>query len=132
MNESFEFFKKTAFAPEVLFSADNPVWQATTKVHRSLVESFDTAARANLALASDLLDLNRRRVEELYSGKPISDQLQAHADIVLESGQRFSAWGEELREVATACRAVFADVASEVAEQPAKVHKPGRKSAKAA
>lgn len=132
MNESFEFFKKTAFAPEVLFSADNPVWQAASKVHRGLAESFDTAARANLALASDLLDLNRRRVEELYSGKPISDQLQTQADIVLESGQRFAAWGDELREVASACRTVIADVASEVTEQPAKAHKPGRKSTRAA
>lgn len=133
MNETFEFFKKTAFAPEVLFSADNPAWQAAGKVHRGLVESFDSAARAHLALASDLLDLNRRRIEELYSGKPLSDQLQSQADILIESGQRFSAWSEELREVASSCREAIVDVASEVVEQPAgKSHKAGRKTAKAA
>ena len=132
MNETYEFLKKTVFAPEVLFSAENPVLQVAGKVHRGLFETLDNTARANLSLAADLLDLNRRRMEEFYSGKPLTDKLQAQADLLLESGQRFVTWTDELRDATSAYRATIAEVASEAVEQPAKTHKASRKTAKAA
>jgi hypothetical protein len=133
MNETFDYFKKAAVDPEALFSADNPVIRATTKVHRGLFEALDSSARANLSLASDLLGLNRKRIEQLYTGKPLTEQLQSQADILFETGQRFAAWSDELREAAAAFRSSVTELGTEWLEQPAaEPRKTHRKTAKAA
>jgi hypothetical protein len=133
MNETFEYFKKATIDPETLFSADNPIVHAAAKIHRGLFEALDTAAHANLSLASDLLDLNRKRLDQLYGGKPLTEQLQAQVDLLLESGKRVAAWSDELREAANAYRCNVTELGSDWLEQPApESRKAHRKTAKAA
>lgn len=132
MNETMEYFKNFTVDPEALYSADNPYFKVAGKAQRGLYESVETATRANLSLASDLLDLNRKRMETLFEGKPLSEQLQAQTDILFESGHRVVEWTDELRGAATAYRATLADVANEAAEQATPAKKTTRKTTKAA
>lgn len=131
MNDTLEFFKHASAEPEKLFSDDNPVYRMAGRAHRDLYEALDGVMRANLALTTDLLDINRQRIEALYAGKPLSEQFQSQADILFESGKRVVAWSDELRDVATTWRSHVADLADEAA-QPAPAAKAGRKTAKAA
>lgn len=128
MNETLEYFKNFTVDPEALYSADNPLLKAAGKAQRGLYETAETAARANLSLASDLLDLNRKRMEALFEGKPLSEQLQAQTDILFESGHRVVEWTDELRGATTVYRSTLADLANEAAEQATPAKKTARKT----
>ena len=132
MNEALDYFRKLNFSPETLFSADNSLLQNAGRAHRGLFEALESTARANLSLASDLLDLNHKSVEALYAGKPLADQLQTQADLTLESTQRVVAWTDELRDAATEYRVKLADLANEAVEPAEPAKKAGRTTAKAA
>lgn len=120
-----EFFKT-----ETLFSRDNPLFKAAEKTHRLVFQTFDQAARLQLAFAADLLDMNRDRFESLYAKKTLSDIASAQQDLVVELGKRTARHLGELQDVAMAMTVHIGEAANELAPEEAR---PARaKKAKAA
>jgi len=132
MNPSFEQFKQFSFAPEGFFSVENPVVKTAQSAHRGLFDAFESAAQANLSLAGDLLELDRQCLEGLYADKPVADKIQAQTDLLVESGQRFVQWTDELRDVAQAYRQSVESLVKNAGEKAAPANKASRKTAKAA
>jgi len=125
MNQVFDFFK-----PEALFSSDNPFIQSASKSHQLFAESFDKAARAQLALAGDLLDLNRKRLESLYDSNSAADKLTAQQAIVTEAGNLTSEWAAGVQDIVTEYQSGVSESANELLDLVAQ--KPAKKSARKA
>ena len=100
------------FDHEVLFSKENPFLKSAEKTHRKIFESFDKTARLQLAFAGDLLDLNRKRFEALYTSDNLVDVVSAHQDLATEIGKRTANWAGDLQEVVV-------DLQNSVAKAPA-------------
>ena len=101
---------------EKLLSRENPLLKAAETGHRKVFESFDTAARMQLAFAADLLDLNRDRFASLYSSESLQDALEAQRDLALEIGKRAARHVGELGEALVFGAFDLSDAAN---EQPA-------------
>jgi hypothetical protein len=125
MNQVFDFFK-----PEALFSSDNPFIQSAAKSHRLFAESFDKAARAQLAFAGDLLDLNRKRIESLYESNSVADKLTAQQAIITEAGNLASEWAAGVQDIVTEYQSGVSESANELLDLVAQ--KPAKKAAKKA
>ena len=95
------------------FSRDNPLLKAAENGHRMLFESFDTAARLQVAFAADLLDLNRERFDSLYTGASLQEALEAQRDLVLEVGKRAARHVGDLSEVFAFTALDLTDAANE-------------------
>jgi hypothetical protein len=125
MNQAFDFFK-----PEALFSSDNPFIQSAAKSHQLFAESFDKAARAQLAFAGDLLDLNRKRIESLYESNSVADKLAAQQAIITEAGNLTSEWAAGVQDIVTEYQSGVSESANELLDLVAQ--KPAKKAAKKA
>jgi len=90
------------FKPEILFSKENPFLKAAEKTHRLIFESFDKAARLQLTFAEDMLDLNRKRFDALYTDDTLLNKVSAQQDIATEFGKRTARWAGDLQEVTAA------------------------------
>jgi len=101
---------------EKLLSRENPLLKAAETGHRRVFESFDTAARMQLAFAADLLDLNRDRFATLYSSESLQDAFEAQRDLALEIGKRAARHVGELSEALVFGALDLSDAAN---EQPA-------------
>ena len=99
--------------PEELFSRNNPLLKTVETGHRVVFESFDTAARLQLAFAADLLDLNRDRFNSLYQGESLQDALEAQRDLAIEIGKRAARHVGELSEVFAFTALDLTDAANE-------------------
>ena len=80
------------------------LFKVAEKTHRLIFESFDKAARLQLAFAGDLLDLNRKRFEALYADDTVLNKVSAQQDLVTELGKRTVTWAGDLQEVAVDLR----------------------------
>lgn len=87
------------FNPETLFSSETPFLKTAKKTHLQFVDSFEKAARLQLAFAEDLLILNRKRIGALYAGESFADSVSAHQDLATELGKRTATWAGDLKEV---------------------------------
>ena len=80
------------------------LFKVAEKTHHLIFESFDKAARLQLAFAGDLLDLNRKRFEALYADDTVLNKVSAQQDLVTELGKRTVTWAGDLQEVAVDLR----------------------------
>ena len=80
------------------------LFKVAEKTHHLIFESFDKAARLQLAFAGDLLDLNRKRLEALYADDTVLNKVSAQQDLVTELGKRTVTWAGDLQEVAVDLR----------------------------
>jgi hypothetical protein len=92
------------FDPAVFFSASNPLLESTQKRHRALFEALDRAARLQISLAEQMVDLNRKRFEGLYSGGSLRDILALQQELAVEAGQSVARCAGDLAEVAVDLR----------------------------
>lgn len=100
------------FDLEDLFSKENPFLKSVEKTHGQIFESIDKTARLQLAFAGDLLDLNRKRFEALYTSDNLADAVSAHQDLATEIGKRTASLAGDLQEVVV-------DLQSSVSKAPA-------------
>lgn len=107
MNSIFENFK-----PEAIFSTGNPIFKSVQKTHSLFAVAFDTTARMQLALAEELLDLNKKRLASLYAGESVKDTIATHKDLLTEAGERTVAMTDELKQVATDFQTGLTDAAN--------------------
>jgi len=126
MSQISEFFK-----PEVLFSRENPFLKSVEKSHRLVFETLDKTARLQLALAGDLLDLNRERFASLYERQTLSELFAAQQDLATELGKRAAQYAGDLQAVVSDIQAGAAEAANELGAA-AKPRKTQAKSKKAA
>lgn len=126
MSQLNEYFK-----PEALFSRDNPFLKSVEKSHRLVFETLDKTARLQLALAEDLLDLNRGRFDSLYEPQSFADVLAEQQNLAAELGKRAVRYAEDLQEVLGEVQAEVTEAANELAAE-AKPRKSAPKSKKAA
>ncbi len=98
---------------EKLLSRDNPLLKAAESGHRLVFQSFDTAARMQLAFAADLLDLNRDRFDALYNGASLQETFEAQRDLALEVGKRAARHVGELSEIFAFAALDLTDAANE-------------------
>lgn len=126
MSQVSEFFK-----PETFFSRENPFLKSAEKTHRLVFESYDKTARLQLAMAEDLLDLNRERYEAFYTCRSLSDLLTAQQNLVAELGERTARYAGDLKDVVTDIQAGAAEAANEFgsAAKPAKASARSKKTA---
>jgi len=80
------------------------LFKVAEKTHHLIFESYDKAARLQLAFAGDLLDLNRKRFEALYADDTVLNKVSAQQDLVTEFGKRTATWAGDLQEVAVDLR----------------------------
>jgi len=126
MSQLNEFFK-----PEALFSRDNPFLKSVQKSHRLVFETLDKTARLQLALAEDLLDMNRSRFNSLYETQSFADLLANQQNLAAELGERAKRYAEDLQEVFGEVQEEVTEAANELAAE-AKPRKSVRKTKKAA
>ena len=117
------------FKPEIVFSRGNPFFKSAEKTHRLMFETFDKAAHLQLAFVEDLLDLNRKRFESLYSDEPLKDKLSAQQDLVTEAGKRTATLMGDMQEVAVNLQSNFSDAANDLVS-PKGARKPAAKARK--
>jgi len=120
------------FNPKVIFSTENPFLKTAKKAHLQLVDSFEKAARLQLSFAEDLLDLNRKRINVLYSGESFSDLTSAQQDIITEVGKRTATWAGDLREVVVDYQSGLADAANDLISPASAATRTTKKKKKAA
>ena len=75
------------------------LFKVAEKTHRLIFESYDKAARLQLTFAGDLLDLNRKRFDSLYTDDTLLDKVSAQQDLATEFGKRTATWAGDLQEV---------------------------------
>jgi len=109
MTESNSFFKF-----DTLISRENPLFKTFEKTHRVYFEAFDKAARLQLSLAEDLLDLNRKRFDSLYAGDNLMDKVSVQQELATELGKRTASWVGDLQEVAGDLQSGFSEAANEL------------------
>ena len=80
------------------------LFKVAEKSHHLIFESYDNAARLQLAFAGDLLDLNRKRFEALYADDTVLNKVSAQQDLATEFGKRTATWAGDLQEVAVDLR----------------------------
>ena len=80
------------------------LFKVAEKTHHLIFESFDKAARLQLAFAGDLLDLNRKRFDALYADDTLLNKVSAQQDLATELGKRTVTWAGDLQEVAVGLR----------------------------
>lgn len=114
MTQFNDFFK-----PEALFSKDNPLLKSFRQGHELMFETFDKAARVQLAYAEELLDVNRKQFETLYSGKSLKDAVAAQQDLVTEVGKRTAKCVGDLQEVVVEMQAGVSEAANDLGAGPA-------------
>ena len=126
MSQVSQFFK-----PETFFSRENPFLKSAEKTHRLVFESYDKTARLQLAMAEDLLDLNRERYEAFYACQSLSDLFTAQQNLVAELGERTARYAGDLKDVVTDIQAGAAEAANEFgpAAKPAKASARSKKTA---
>ena len=118
------------FKPETLFSKENPFMKSAEKTHRLFFDAFDRTARLQLSLAEDLLNLNRKRFNALYTDDGVMDKVSAHQDLAVELGKRTAAWAGDLQEVAVDLQNSFSEAANDLVTSTSK-KKPATKVKKA-
>ena len=106
------------------------LFKVAEKTHRLLFESYDKAARLQLTFAGDLLDLNRKRFDALYSGDNLMDKVSAQQDLATEFGKRTVTWAGDLQEVAVGLRSNISDAANDLVS-PVAARAPAAKTKKA-
>jgi len=126
MSQISDFFK-----PETFFSRDNLFLKSAEQTHRLVFETLDKTARLQLALAADLLDLNRQRFETLYARQSLTDLFTAQQNLATELGKRAARYAGDLQDVVTDIQAGAAEAANELGTA-AKPRKAAGKSKKAA
>jgi len=94
MTSPFESLKA-----ENLFPGIGPMMAAARRSHELAADAFDRTARLQLALAGDLLALNRKRFESLYAEKPLTEAVAEQQELALEAGRRYATFGEDCREL---------------------------------
>ena len=80
------------------------LFKVAEKTHHLIFESYDKAARLQLAFAGDLLDLNRKRFDALYADDTLLNKVSAQQDLATEFGKRAATWAGDLQEVAVDLR----------------------------
>ena len=80
------------------------LFKVAEKTHHLIFESYDKAARLQLAFAGDLLDLNRKRFEALYADDTLLNKVSTQQDLATEFGKRTATWAGDLQEVAVDLR----------------------------
>ena len=118
MSQISEFFK-----PESFFSRDNLFLKSAEKSHRLVFETLDKTARLQLALAEDLLDLNRERFETLYARQSLTDLFTAQQNLATELGKRAARYAGDLQEVVNDIQAGAAEAANELGTAARQVNK---------
>ena len=94
MTSPFETFKA-----ENLFPGIGPMMETARRSHELAADAFDRTARLQLALAGDLLELNRKRFESLYGEKSLTEAVAEQQELALETGRRYATFGEDYREL---------------------------------
>lgn len=89
----------TMFDPQILFSKDNPFLRTATKTHRLVFKAFDRTARLQLGYVEDLVNMNRKRFNTLYSDESLPNKLNAYQALGTEIGKRTAVWAGDLQEV---------------------------------
>ncbi len=102
------------FNPENMFSSENPFLKTAKKTHLQLADSFDKAARLQLSFAEDLLNLNRKRIDALYTGESFADKVSAHQDLATELGKRTATWAGDMKEVVVGFQSGVTDAANDL------------------
>ena len=110
------------FAPETLFSRDNPFLKLAEKSHRLVFESLDRTSRLQLSFAEDLLDLNRERFDSLYACESVVDLAKAQQDYAWDLRARASRHASELQDLLIEAGSSAAEAAGDLGgeAQPAK------------
>ena len=103
------------FKPEAFFSRDNPFLQSAGKTHRLVFETLDKTARLQLALAEDLLNLNRERFDTLYQRQSLGDLLAAQQNLAAELGKRAARYAGDLQGIVTDMQSGVGEAANEFA-----------------
>jgi len=126
MSQISEFFR-----PETFFSRDNLFLKSAEKTHRLVFETLDRTARLQLALAEDLLDLNRERFEMLYARQSLTDLFTAQQNLATELGKRTARYASDLQEAVSEIQLGAAEAANELgaAAKPAKASGKSKKAA---
>ena len=118
------------FKPETLFSSENPFLKAAAKSHRLVFETFDQAAHLQLAFYHDLLGLNRKRFDSLYSDETAQERLSTHQDLATEFGKRTASLIGDMQDAVVNLQSSFSEAANDFV--PAKAAgKPAAKAKKA-
>ena len=86
------------------------LFKVAEKAHRLIFESYDKAARLQLTVAGDLLDLNRKRFDALYTDDTLLNKVSAQQDLATEFGKRTATWAGDLQEVAVDLRSGVSDL----------------------
>jgi len=107
------------FNPETFFSRDNPFLKSAEKTHRLIFETLDKTARLQLALAEDLLDINRERFELLYARQSLTEAITAQQNLVVELGRRTARYAGDLQEVVTGMQVGASEAANDFAASDA-------------
>jgi len=106
------------------------LFKVAEKTHRLIFESYDKAARLQLAFAGDLLDLNRKRFDSLYADDTLLNKVSAQQDLATEFGKRTATWAGDLQEVVVDLRSNISDAANDL-ESPVAAKAPAAKAKKA-
>ena len=107
------------FKPEVIFSLENPFLKSVAAMHRAVFETMDKAARAQLAFAEELLDINRDRFELLYAGKSLTETMDAQQDLITEFGKCAARYVGDLKEIAESMGADLTEAMADAANEAA-------------
>lgn len=125
MTQFADFFK-----PEAIFSLENPFLKSAAATHRALFETFDKAARAQLAFAEELLDINRDRFELLYAGKSLTETMDAQQDLITELGKCAARYVGDLKEIAESMGTDLTEAVADAANEATGAAESKPKSAK--